>query len=56
MSVLPPHILTAIERFSVAAQEYAFKGSASPDMRAAIVHQYEQAKTNLERAIEKAIK
>lgn len=55
MSVLPPTITTAINRFDAAAQTYAFKGTMDLDRRSAVTHQYHEAKAALERAIEKAI-
>lgn len=55
MSVIPPAIKAAITNFGDAAQQYAFKGAAHPEDVPAIVHQYENARQNLERAIEKAI-
>ena len=53
---IPASIKSAITRFDTAAQQMAFQGAADPDDRVAIVHQYQTARINLERAIERAIK
>lgn len=47
---LPPHIVAALLRFDKAAQQYG-----SMPGNTAAQHQYQTARENLERAIEKAI-
>ena len=53
---LPPSIATAITRFDIAAQNYAADHPDDPRQRTAIIHQYQTARENLERAIEKVTK
>ena len=47
---LPPQILSALLRFDKAAQQFGMRTD-----NAAARHQYETARENLERAIEKAL-
>ena len=56
MSVLPHSIVSAIARFDSAAQSLGvMKDGTQPDNWYTIVHQHENARLRLERAIEKAI-
>lgn len=48
---LPPPIKAKITQFDQACQEYAFMGSQPPEDHEAIVHDYLQARYNLERTI-----
>lgn len=56
MTVLPRHIVSAIERFDGAAQAMGvMRDGSQPDNCWSIQHQYNEARLRLERAIEKAI-